>query len=103
MLEALFLVVSLIKSLLKNQAELALENLALRQQLAITSRTLIDFFVVPPAPFRILFVLIVLTHDRRRIVHYVGIVWTTLSFSWNYICKGSFNGVFTIIKNFEHI
>jgi hypothetical protein len=32
MLEELFLLVSLIKSLLKNQAELALENLALRQQ-----------------------------------------------------------------------
>jgi hypothetical protein len=38
MLEVLFLVVSLIKSLLKNQAELALENLALRQQLAILKR-----------------------------------------------------------------
>ena len=35
MLEALFLVVSFIKSSLKSQAELALENLALRQQLAI--------------------------------------------------------------------
>ena len=38
MLEALFLVVSWIKSSLKNQAELALENLALRQQLAILKR-----------------------------------------------------------------
>jgi len=38
MLEALFLVVSLIKSSLKSQAELARENLALRQQLAILKR-----------------------------------------------------------------
>jgi putative transposase len=30
----------------------------------------IDFFVVPTATFRILFVLIVLAHDRRRIVHF---------------------------------
>jgi hypothetical protein len=38
MFKALFLLVSLIKSSLKNQAELALENLALRQQLAILKR-----------------------------------------------------------------
>ena len=38
MLEALSLVVSLIKSSLKSQAELALKNLALRQQLAILKR-----------------------------------------------------------------
>jgi putative transposase len=30
----------------------------------------IDFFVVPTATFRILFVLIVLAHDRRRIIHF---------------------------------
>ncbi len=30
----------------------------------------IDFFVVPTATFRILFVLVVLAHDRRRIVHF---------------------------------
>jgi putative transposase len=38
MIEALFLLVSLIGSSLKNRAELALENLALRQQLAILNR-----------------------------------------------------------------
>jgi putative transposase len=38
MIEALFLLVSLIRSSLKNQTELALENLALRQQLAILNR-----------------------------------------------------------------
>ena len=38
MLEALFLLISLIRSSLKNQAELAPENLALRQQLAILKR-----------------------------------------------------------------
>jgi len=30
----------------------------------------IDFFTVPTATFRVLFVLIVLAHDRRRIVHF---------------------------------
>ena len=30
----------------------------------------IDFFTVPTATFRILFVLIVLSHDRRRILHF---------------------------------
>jgi transposase InsO family protein len=38
MIEALFLLVSFLKSGLKNQSELALENLALRQQLAILKR-----------------------------------------------------------------
>jgi putative transposase len=30
----------------------------------------LDFFVVPTATFRVLFVLIVLAHDRRRVVHF---------------------------------
>ncbi len=30
----------------------------------------IDFFVVPTSAFRVLFVFIVLAHDRRRIVHF---------------------------------
>ncbi len=30
----------------------------------------IDFFVVPTVTFRVLFVLVVLSHDRRRIVHF---------------------------------
>ena len=30
----------------------------------------IDFFVVPTARFRVLFVLVVLAHDRRRVVHF---------------------------------
>jgi len=30
----------------------------------------IDFFVVPPSTFRVLFVLVVLAHDRRRVVHF---------------------------------
>jgi putative transposase len=38
MIEALFLLVSFLKSGLKNQTELVLENLALRQQLAILKR-----------------------------------------------------------------
>ncbi len=30
----------------------------------------LDFFVVPTATFRVLFVLVILAHDRRRIVHF---------------------------------
>src|SRR5262245_43095065 len=30
----------------------------------------LDFFTVPTATFRVLFVLIVLAHERRRIVHF---------------------------------
>lgn len=30
----------------------------------------VDFFVVPTATFKVLFVFIVLTHDRRRIIHF---------------------------------
>ncbi|MCP4193131.1 MAG: hypothetical protein GY768_21175 [Planctomycetaceae bacterium] len=30
----------------------------------------IDFFIVPTATLRVLFVFIVLAHDRRRIVHF---------------------------------
>src|SRR6266478_6570566 len=30
----------------------------------------LDFFMVPTATFRVLFVLVVLSHDRRRLVHF---------------------------------
>ena len=30
----------------------------------------IDFFTVPKATFRVLFVLVVLAHDRRRVIHF---------------------------------
>jgi transposase InsO family protein len=36
----------------------------------VTDLASIDFFTVPTATFRILYVLIVLSHDRRRIVHF---------------------------------
>jgi hypothetical protein len=44
----------------------------------------IDFFLVPTAAFRVLFVLVVLAHDRRRVVHFVilanpGIAWVWVS------------------------
>src|SRR5689334_15190948 len=51
-----------------------------------------DFFVVPTATFRLLFVFLMLSHDRRRIVHF-GVTahptaeWTTqqliYAFPWN--------------------
>jgi hypothetical protein len=30
----------------------------------------VDFFTVPPALFQVLFVFIVIQHDRRRLVHF---------------------------------
>jgi hypothetical protein len=30
----------------------------------------LDFFTVPTAPFKVLFVFVVLSHDRRRILHF---------------------------------
>jgi len=32
----------------------------------------LDFFMVPTATFRVLFVLVVLRHDRRRLVHFIS-------------------------------
>jgi putative transposase len=81
--------------------QLALENLALRQQLTVYRRTVarprlrrgdrlfwvalswrtfltnhvrdlvsIDFFTVPTAHWRVLFILVVLAHHRRRVLHF---------------------------------
>ena len=30
----------------------------------------VDFFKVPTATFRVLYVLLVMSHDRRRIIHF---------------------------------
>jgi putative transposase len=35
----------------------------------LASAASIDFFTVPTATFRVLFVLVILSHDRRRVVH----------------------------------
>jgi putative transposase len=35
----------------------------------VTQLTAADFFVVPTATYRFLFVLVILAHDRRRVVH----------------------------------
>jgi putative transposase len=52
----------------------------------------LDFFVVPTVTFRVLFVLVILAHDRRRIVHFnvtesPTAQWTTQqvvkAFPWN--------------------
>jgi putative transposase len=49
-----------------------------------------DFFTVPTATFRVLFVLVILSHDRRRIVH-VNVTahptaeWTTQQ-GWAFHC-----------------
>ena len=41
-----------------------------------------DSFTVPTATFRVLFVLVVLSHDRREILH------TNVTFSWVRLCFG---------------
>src|SRR6266403_5640093 len=97
------------RSAVRTRRELALENLALRQQLAVWKARqprprltemdrifwivlarlwknwrsslqvlknhapdliALDFFTVPTATFRVLFVLVVLTHSRRQLVHF---------------------------------
>ena len=112
MIKLLRIVLASVVSAFRTRRDLALENLALRQQLALfkqtgrrpqlsdadrafwvvlsrmvrrrnppsqTWRTFLDnhvtdlvsmdFLVVPTATFRVLFVLVILAHDRRRIVH----------------------------------
>jgi len=117
MIHLLYALLATARSSLKSQREFALENLALRQQLAVLKRATkrpkltnadrafwvveaavsrymprrrkpppqtwrsffrnhtqdlvsIDFFVVPTATFRILYVFLVLEHERRRIVRF---------------------------------
>jgi transposase InsO family protein len=36
----------------------------------ITEMVAVDFFIVPPVTFEILFVFLVLAHDRRRVLHF---------------------------------
>lgn len=36
----------------------------------VTDLVAIDFFVVPTLNFKVLFVLVILAHDRRRVVHF---------------------------------
>jgi hypothetical protein len=38
----------------------------------LTQAAAIDFFTVPTATFRVLFVFVVLSHERRRVVHFGG-------------------------------
>ena len=47
----------------------------------VKSLVSLDFFTVPTATFRVLFVLVILAHDRRRVVHFnvtdsPGAAWT---------------------------
>jgi len=62
-----------------------------RQQIAAA-----DFFVVPTAPCRLLFVLVILAHERRRVVHvavtdHPTAAWTAQqlreAFPWNDVPK----------------
>jgi hypothetical protein len=64
-------------SLLRSHAALHLEIFALRHQLGVLQRSVkkpkltpTDFFTVPTIRFQILYVFLVLAHERRRIVHF---------------------------------
>ena len=79
-----------LKSSFRTRRDLAFESLLLRQQLAVMTHACsrppsqtwrsflenhardiiaVDFFTEPTAIFRVLFVLVVLSHDRRKILH----------------------------------
>jgi len=47
----------------------------------------VDFFVVPTATFRVLFVLIILAHERRRIVHFAVTDSTTAAWTGQQIVE----------------
>ncbi len=60
-----------------------------------------DFFTVPTATFRVLFVLIILSHSRRKVVHFNVISnpsaeWTSQqvveAFPWDTAPRVSFEG-----------
>ncbi len=46
------------------------QDLGLWPNLTILETVALDFFVVPTLTFRILFVLVILAHDRRRVLHF---------------------------------
>ena len=59
-------------SALRTRRDLVFENLLLKQQLTVLKQEdilAIDFFTVPTATFRVLFVLVILSHDRRELLH----------------------------------
>jgi transposase InsO family protein len=54
----------------------------------------LDFFVVPTATFRVLFVLLVLAHDRRRVVHFnvtsdPSAAWTANQITQAFPCESA--------------
>jgi len=48
----------------------------------------IDFFTVPTATFRVLFVLVILSHERRRVVHF-GVTLRTAQPELNEVAVGT--------------
>jgi hypothetical protein len=54
----------------------------------------LDFLVVPTATFRVLFVLLVLAHDRRRVVHFnvtsdPSAAWTANQITHSFPCEST--------------
>ena len=60
-----------------SSSQAAFANLATFLTNRLQQLVVVDFFVVPTLMFRILFVLVVLVHDRRRILHFKGTAYPT--------------------------
>jgi hypothetical protein len=56
-----------VSSQIQGQALAKLADLSLQSCSAIAA---MDFFVVPTATFRLLYVLVVMNHERRKVVHF---------------------------------
>jgi hypothetical protein len=62
--------VSLVRGLCASRSRLQLENLALRHQLHLRDMISVDFFVVPTVRNQVLYVFLVLSNERRRVLHF---------------------------------
>ena len=74
MMETLKILFSTLRIIIQTKSDIALENLALRRQLAILKNHMymcsVYFFTVPTATFQVLFVLVILSHSRRKVIHF---------------------------------
>jgi len=69
MIRLLWAIIAAVVSGFRSQGGLTIENLALHQQLS-TVIVAMDFFAVPTATFRVLYVWFAIRHSRREIVHW---------------------------------
>jgi hypothetical protein len=53
----------------------------------ISSLVSVDFFTVPTIRFQVLYVFLVLAHERRRIVHYAVTAYPTAEWTGQQLCE----------------